>query len=103
MNSEKYKMACDDVDPESQCSFSAQGNSVDEVYQKMISHGKAQHPEKINSLSPRQLQKLEKDMRDFMEKQVQTANHGVIGYALLWWLGVPISILLLIFVLRGFN
>jgi hypothetical protein len=34
-------------------------------------------------------------------KWMQSVREGKIGYILLWLLGVPIPILLLIFVLRG--
>ena len=30
-------------------------------------------------------------------------EQGVVGYALLWWLGVPISVLFVVFLLRGCN
>ena len=69
METKKYYMGCDDADPETHCDFRTEGSSVDEVYQKMIYHGKAQHSEKMNSLTPEQLQKLEKQMRQFVEKQ----------------------------------
>ncbi|OGR82811.1 MAG: hypothetical protein A2901_05475 [Elusimicrobia bacterium RIFCSPLOWO2_01_FULL_54_10] len=68
MELKKYKMSCDDADPESQCMFSTEGSSVDEVYQEMIAHEKAVHPKKINSLDPKQLRIFENEMRDFIEK-----------------------------------
>lgn len=39
-------------------------------------------------------------MNQFLESCARTQK-GVIGYALAWWLGVPASLLFIIFLLRG--
>jgi hypothetical protein len=41
-------------------------------------------------------------MKNYMEK-LHNGEKGVVGYALAWWLGVPASILFVIFLLRGCN
>jgi hypothetical protein len=47
-------------------------------------------------------QSIRQRLSDLRERS-RAAQSGKIGYILLWALGVPIPILLLIFVLRGCN
>ncbi len=51
----------------------------------MVDRGAARYHESMRKIKDR-----------WMEK-------GVIGYAFLWWLGVPATLLFIIFLLRGCN
>lgn len=40
-------------------------------------------------------------MNKLICRMMEKDQKGVVGYALLWWLGVPASVLFVIFLLRG--
>ena len=63
MNPNSYIIQCDDADPESQCTYSAEGSSVDETYQDYMKHVKSRHTEKYKALSPEELKKFEAGLR----------------------------------------
>ena len=42
-------------------------------------------------------------MRELMKRVTQSDERGATGYILLWLMGVPASVLFLIFLLRGCN
>lgn len=44
------KLACKDIDPKIDCDFEATGNSEQEIAQKMMSHMKKEHPDKIKDM-----------------------------------------------------
>lgn len=44
------KLSCMDLDPKIGCDFEAMGNNEQEVAQKMISHLKKNHPDKIREM-----------------------------------------------------
>ena len=62
-----YILKCDDADPESQCDYSSEGNSADEVYLMFMKHVNSRHWEKIRAMSPQQLETFERRLRKLLE------------------------------------
>ncbi len=40
-------------------------------------------------------------MNELWFRLLEKGDKGVVGYAVLWWLGVPASVLFVVFLLRG--
>ncbi len=52
---------------------------------------------------PKNFKKAEETMKKYIEEKIIKSENGKIGYILLWALGVPVPVLLLVYFLRGCN
>ena len=52
------KVACKDINPETDCDFEATGNSDKEVVNKMTAHIKAEHPDDVKGMSDGEIREM---------------------------------------------
>ena len=65
----RFRMVCEDADPEEKCPYSTEGLSMAEVVNKLLDHIKIYHIAKLASLNRAELHSFQRRIADVLTKQ----------------------------------